>query len=217
MRNEERTAIRAGQAQQISGEAATLDLPETEKKSFKFKSFFTGSAAKKGIGKFGAKNIVIVLSVLLIGAAVYVNWRLFGGAKTETPADGADPAGVTDEVKSTEAVDYFASAEVSRKQARDEAMEVLQGVVDDSASLDAAKEQALADIAAIAANIELEANIESLVKAKGFTECVAVIKGGAATITVESEGLKPNQLSQILEIVYVQAGIVPANVTINEK
>ena len=94
---------------------------------------------------------------------------------------------------------------------------MLQGVVDDKGSLDAAKEQALKDISAMAANIELEANIESLIKAKGFEECVTVINGDKATVVVKSEGLKPNQLSQILEIVYLQAGVLPANVTITEK
>ena len=69
----------------------------------------------------------------------------------------------------------------------------------------------------MAANIELEANIESLIKAKGFEECVTVINGDKATVVVKSDGLKPNQLSQILEIVYLQAGVVPANVTITEK
>ena len=77
--------------------------------------------------------------------------------------------------------------------------------------------QALKDISAMAANIELEANIESLIKAKGFEECVTVINGDKATVVVKSEGLKPNQLSQILEIVYLQAGVLPANVTITEK
>ena len=81
----------------------------------------------------------------------------------------------------------------------------------------AAKEQALADIATIAATIETEANIESLIKAKGFEECVAVINGDKANIIVKSDGLKPNELSQILEIVYLQADILPANVTISEK
>lgn len=216
MRNEERTAIRMGQAEQIAGEGV-LDLPESEEKDFKFKSIFTGDTAKKGIKKIGAKNIVIVLSVLLIGAAVYVNWQLFGAPKVNTPADPSDPAGVTDVQNPAEKVDFFASAEVTRQQARDEAMEVLQGVVDDEKALEAAKQKALEDITAMAANMELEANIESLVMAKGFDNCVAVINGDKATVTVKSEGLKPNQLSQILEIVYKQANIVPVNVTINEK
>lgn len=217
MRNEERAAMRAGMAE----ESGCLDLPETEKKEFKFKSVFSGGEG--GAKRFGIRNLVIVFSVLLIGAAVYVNWALFGGPESSDdvnanlPSDTSNAlnAGTTDE--QNEGTNYFAASQIERQRARDEAIEVLQGVVDDAASLDAAKEQALADIAAIAANIELEANIESLIKAKGFEECVAVINGDKANIIVSSEGLKPNQLSQILEIVYIQADILPANVTISEQ
>ena len=219
MRNEERAAMRAGMAE----ESGCLDLPETEKKEFKFKSVFSGGEG--GAKRFGIRNLVIVFSVLLIGAAVYVNWVLFGGPEssddvnpnlpTNTGTGDTLNAGTGDE--KNEGTNYFAASQIERQRARDEAIEVLQGVVDDAASLDAAKEQALADIAAIAANIELEANIESLIKAKGFEECVAVINGDKANIIVSSEGLKPNHLSQILEIVYIQADILPANVTISEQ
>ena len=208
MRNEERSNVKPGQAEQISGEG-TLELPETEKKNFKFKSVFAG-----GFKKFGARNLVIVLAVLLIVAAVYVNWRIFGtGDKIDEPASNPGTEAPAD----VASADYFSSAELTRKQARDEAMEVLQGVVDNNSSLEEAKKQALEDIAAMASNMELEANIEALIKAKGFNDCVAVINGDKANIVVKSEGLKPNQLSQILEIVYLQANIVPGNVTINEK
>ncbi len=220
MRNEERAAMRAG----VNEEVNVLELPETEEKEFKFKSFFMN-----GFKKFGVRNLVIVLSVLLIGAAVYVNWSLFGGADDvdgENPGDNIQ-AGTNDGEKGDstptdgktedESKNFFAASQIERQRARDEAIEVLQSVVDDATSLDVAKEQALADIAAIAATIEAEANIESLIKAKGFTECVAVINGDKANIIVKSEGLKPNQLSQILEIVYLQADILPANVSISEK
>ncbi len=222
MRNEERAAMRAGASVE---ETNILDLPETEEKEFKFKSFFAG-----GFKKFGVRNLVIVLSVLLIGAAVYVNWSLFGGTgDVGTPGD--DPSDVqaganndgkgdstpTDGKTEDESASFFAASQIERQRARDEAIEVLQSVVDDASSLDVAKEQALADIAAIAATIEAEANIESLIKAKGFAECVAVINGDKANIIVKSEGLKPNELSQILEIVYLQTDILPANVSISEK
>ena len=216
MRNEERAAMRAGMAE----ESGYLELPETEKKEFKFKSIF--SNGEGGTKKFGIRNLVIVFSVLLIGAAVYVNWVLFGGPEDSDDVNVDLPTQTGDTVnagaeKEDEGTNYFAASQIERQRARDEAIEVLQGVVDDEDSLDAAKEQALADIAAIAANIELEANIESLIKAKGFEECVAVINGDKANIIVSSEGLKPNQLSQILEIVYIQADILPANVTISEQ
>jgi len=226
MRNEERAAMRAGVAEEME-ENGVLGLPETEEKEFKFKSIFTGG--ENGLKRFGIRNIVIVLSVLLIGAAVYVNWTIFGGNdNTDTPPAGnnGDSAlvggntntGDTNGGQNTnDTVDFFAASQIERQRARDEAIEVLQSVVDDATALDSAKEQALADIAAIAANIETEANIESLIKAKGFEECVAVISGDKANIVVKSEGLRPNQLSQILEIVYLQADILPANVTISEK
>ena len=65
--------------------------------------------------------------------------------------------------------------------------------------------------------MEAESNIESLIVAKGFEECVAVIRDGSASIVVKSDGLKPAQISQINEIVYDQAGIKPVNVKIIER
>ena len=227
MRNEERAALRASATEETE-ETTVLGLPETEEKEFKFKSIFTGN--ESGAKKFGLRNIVIVLSVLLIGAAVYVNWSMFGGNQgtgdlsstggsnlVGNNTDNGGDVNANGDQAGDETVDYFAASQIERQRARDEAIEVLQSVVDDATALESAKQQALADIAAIAANIETEANIESLIKAKGFEECVAVISGDKANIVVKSEGLKPNQLSQILEIVYLQADILPANVTISEK
>ena len=225
MRNEERAALRAGETAEVEETVSVLELPETEEKEFKFKSIFTNG--ENGLKKFGIRNIVIVLSVLLIGAAVFVNWTIFSGSNgVENPENSGNSAQVGNNIQNgtnanggntNESTDFFAASQIERQRARDEAIEVLQSVVDDATSLDAAKEQALAEIAAIAANIETEANIESLIKAKGFEECVAVINGDKANIVVKSEGLRPNQLSQILEIVYLQANILPANVTISEK
>jgi stage III sporulation protein AH len=65
--------------------------------------------------------------------------------------------------------------------------------------------------------MEAEANIETLIKSKGFEQCVAVINGDAASIVVKSDGLIASQISQINEIVYEQAGISPMNITIIQK
>ena len=213
MRNEARAAMRAGTVEQMNEEMGGFDLPESDSKEFSFKSIFTSDGFKKAFGKMGMRNLVIVLSVLLIGAAVYANWRIFG---TEAPAD--NPTGNNNGVVSTDTnSEYFAASQVERQRARDEAIEVLQSVVDNAEEADAdAKAEAMQEISAIAANIELEANIESLIKATGFENCVAVINGEKASVVVSSDGLQPNELSQILEIVYTQANIIPENVTITE-
>ncbi len=226
MRNEERAAKRMGEMENTEV-STVLELPESTKQDFKFKSVFTADGFKDGVKKFGVRNLAIALSVLVIGASVYVNWALYGKGD-DTPTGGqtnvggtADGTGNVSGTGATDAgnteKDYFSAAVIERESARDEALEVLQGVVDDSTALESAKEQALKDIATIAKVIENESNIETLVKAKGFEDCVAVINGEKASVIVKSEGLKPNHLSQILEIVYLQAGILPENVTIMEK
>ncbi|MBQ9692143.1 MAG: SpoIIIAH-like family protein, partial [Clostridia bacterium] len=140
------------------------------------------------------------------------------------PAD--DQAGVTDgntEQTGTNndndnVASYFASVQISRQQARDEALEVLQLVIDSESAVESAKAEAIADVSRIADEIASEANIETLVKAKGFEDCIAVINDGNANIIVKTESaLMQNQVAQIMEIVYEQASISPENIKITEK
>ena len=175
--------------------------------------------------KVGKRNFIIAGAVLLIAAAVCINWMVFS-----TKDDGFDygtGAGMQETVPSqdvnkpadTDVSDdaYFSSIEVSRKRSRDEAIEVLQSVVDNQASTETAKSEALSEINNLAKIMEQETNIETLIIAKGFENCVAVISGDKANIVVKSESLLPAQISQINEIVYDQAGILPVNINITER
>lgn len=176
----------------------------------------------KFFSHFKRRNVIIVAVVLLLGVAVYVNYRWFYNPTDDigygqnngqsTPADANGDNGNT-------ANDYFAAADLSRQQARDEALEVLQAAVSTSGDDKEKLQNTLAQISRIAEDIENEANIETLLLAKGFTQCVAVINGDSASIIVsaDGDGLLPTQLAQISTIVYEQTGILPANVTIIEK
>lgn len=184
--------------------------------------------AKTLAGKVGRKTIIVTASITLIGVAVLLNLILMGGGdrdglKTaidlkniaETKA-GEDTPKDTDKASAI-GEDYFSTMVLSRRQARDEAMEVLQGVVDSDNAVDQMKTDAMEDMRRIADEIALEANIESLIVSKGFEQCVAVLNGDSASVIVKSDGLLPNEVSQISEIVYEQAGVLPANLNIIEK
>ena len=176
--------------------------------------------------RIGKKNLIICGAVLLTAVAVGVNLVIYNADKNSgfdyDQSAGMD-AGVMDTSKDTSADttsasdSYFSSVQVNRQRTRDEAIEVLQAVVDNQASTETAKNEALAQISKLADVMEAEANIESLIVAKGFDECVAVISDGAVSIVVRSEGLIPAQISQINEIVYEQSGIEPVNVKIIER
>ena len=173
--------------------------------------------------KIGKRNIIIACAVLLIGAAVLMNWILFAGANKEDGYDGYDqPSGnISDNVgednTATDANAYFSATQVSRQRARDEALEVLQAVVENVDATEAMKNEALAEIAVIADEIQKEANIESLITAKGFEACVAVINDDTASIVVKADDLQPAQIAQINAIVYEKAGILPSGITIIRK
>lgn len=174
--------------------------------------------------KIGKRNIIIACAVLLIGAAVWLNWLLFAGDNTDKDGyDGYDkPSGnITENLDNKNPEDsantYFSATLVSRQKARDEALEVLQAVVDNVDASEASRAEALAEIATIADEIQKEANIESLITAKGFAQCVAVLNGDTASIVVSADTLQPAQIAQINAIVYEQTGIKPIGITIINK
>ncbi len=175
-----------------------------------------GFSRVKGVAKkIGMRNLVVLSSLVLIGAAVILNFVFFGNSQPIVGDGDALGTGIGESDDANEA--YFASAQLSRKQTRDQAIAVLQTVVESASADTTAKEQASADISRIVAEMEAEANIETLIKSKGFEECIAVIGEGSASIIVRSDGLLPNELSQIKEIVYEEAGIDPVGIKIIEQ
>ncbi|MBO5652676.1 MAG: SpoIIIAH-like family protein [Clostridia bacterium] len=169
------------------------------------------------LAKIGRRNGLILCAVLLIGAAVVLNYVFFYGDDGKVDY-GSGNMGEADGAlnETTDGKDaYFASASLSREQARDEALAVLQTILAEETATEETKAQALADISRIASEIEKEAAVEALVIAKGFEDCIAVLNGDSASIVVKCEGeVQAGQVAQISEIVYEQAGILPANVKI---
>lgn len=174
------------------------------------------NAVKGFFAKIGKRNALIALAVLLIAGAVYLNTQLL----LDNSGDGfdyKDPSDTTASGSNQTVTDYFATSVVSRERTRDEAMEVLQNIIDDASSDETTKAQARKDMATIAAAMENEAKVETLILSKGFEQCVAVISGDKINIIVKSDGLLASDIATINDIVYSQTGIIPANTVIIEK
>lgn len=169
----------------------------------------------KNFWKPDKKKIMIASSVLLIGAAIYLNYVFFLGDSAAVSAEKNYENTQVNE--KNEGSDYFAQAVLDRQKSRDEALEVLQLVVDNEDALAESKDSALKQMSQIADDMQKESNIESLIVSKGFEECVAVISEGKCNVVVKSDTLQANEISQIKEIVYEQASIHPIDVKIIEK
>lgn len=85
------------------------------------------------------------------------------------------------------AAEKLSDARMTRQTARDEAVEMLEDILNDAEADSAVKEAAVSEASAIAQNILKETNIESLVAAKGFSECVAYINDNTCTIVVNGD------------------------------
>ena len=129
-----------------------------------------------------------------LGAAQLVNNNY-----VETVSDGAEStAGEVSEpdAEATQgeaseaaapAAGKLSGARMTRQTARDEAVEMLEDILNDAEADSAVKEAAVSEASAIAQNILKETNIESLVAAKGFSECVAYINDSTCTIVVNGD------------------------------
>ncbi len=179
----------------------------------------------------GTKAFVTVGCVMLVCVAVLISTlvngrditptdngenRVLGNTllvDTNTPLENPDSdANATPE----DGEDFFAMAILNRTQVRDNALDVLREIADNPDTLPDAKEEALSSIAAIADEMSAEANIETLIEAKGISQCVAVISGDNCSVIVNTEGLIADELTQITDIVYEQTGIPVANITVVE-
>ena len=184
------------------------------------------------------RHIILAALVVALGAAVYINWQFTdnqalqstgaldneqlgqaqyvnGSVSSYTPT--ATESAVTSSLSQSANSAYFTEARMNRQKARDEAVELLNKVVEDTSATEDVKKEAANTAAQIAKNIEAEAKIESLIKAKNFADCVAFIDNGKANIVVSSpQGLLESDTLTINEIVKGQTDIPFKDITIVE-
>ena len=176
---------------------------------------------KKFFSSKMTKSLAVFLAVVLIGVAVYANYRIFydptgsmGYGDNNMDAGGGDTATGSG---ADEGEDYFSQTVLNRQQSRDEAIDVLKLVSESDEATEEAKAEASEKLAKIALDIQNEANIETLVKAKGFEDCVAVISDGSVSVIVGAEELQAAEAAQIFAIVYETTGVSPENISIINK
>ena len=150
------------------------------------------------------KNLVAAAVLVTVCAGIYVNWLYTEQANVASLSD--DVAAITEgEEVSTTASDYFAAVRLSRQQARDNAFNMLQEVMTYSET-DKAAESAV-DLEDIVQTALSEAQIESLIIAKGYQDCVAYMtsEGISVAVSAPDGGLKSEDVAVIADVVMGQS------------
>ena len=164
--------------------------------------------------KIWKKNLVVSAILLTVCGGIYVNW-MYGQDQavsdlTETlDSDkilSADQLVMADDiVDDNTMVDYFAAVRLSRQEARDSAVSLLQEAMAYGDEANSASSSELEDIVNTAL---CEAQIESLVIAKGYSDCVTYIADNAVSVAVAAPegGLQQPDVAVISDIVVTQYG-----------
>lgn len=165
--------------------------------------------------KIWKKNLVVTAVLLTVCGGIYVNW-MYG--QDQTVADltdtldsdkilSADTLVMADDTEnsSNTMVDYFAAVRLSRQEARDSAVSLLQEAM---AYGDESNTQSATELEEIVNTALCEAQIESLVIAKGYSDCVTYIADNAVSVAVASPegGLQQPDVAVISDIVVAQSG-----------
>ena len=165
------------------------------------------------------KNLVAVAVLLVVCVGIYANWLYTEDATAANLTDtlnedkimSADLLVVNDNTLSlddttTTINDYFAAVRLSRQEARDSEVSLLQEAMsynDDDAAAAQTKEQ----LEHIVQTALCEAQIESLIIAKGYSDCVAYIndKGISVAVSTPEGGLNQSDVAVIADIVMTQS------------
>ena len=195
--------------------------------------------------KLWKRNAVVAAIVLFVCVAVYLNWSynqesqdtgkvlgqaalvggqssdpLLAGASASPQVSGQDQQG--GETQTAGEADtgsgYFDQARLNRQQARDSALTILQQTVTSQDSDQAMKDEAGQAIQTLANYTVSEAQIENLVTAKGYTDCVAFLGDKSASVVVSAQegGLTDADIAKISEIVMDETGLEASQIKIVE-
>ncbi len=165
---------------------------------------------------FGKAQLALILMVLALGTAVWLNMhysskKYLGEATYVSDNKSASAVQTAAKVKQTDA---FSQARTNRQKAYDTAADLVRDTLDKSNLTDAEKADAVKRISAMAGRLEKENNVETLLKAKGFSDAVAVIGENSVSLVVRSEGLTTAQTLQIQDIVVAETQVPLGNIKI---
>lgn len=165
--------------------------------------------------KIWKKNLVAAAILVTVCGGIYVNWLYSEDQATMDLTDTLDAEkllssdmlvmsgdDVTQDAPTNTVEDYFAAVRLSRQAARDSALSLIQEAMayDDTNSSGNQLEQ-------IVQTALTEAQIESLVIAKGYVDCVAYISSEGISIAVAAPegGMDNEDVAVIADIVLSQS------------
>ena len=167
--------------------------------------------------KRGKTQIALAVMVVALAAAIGLNMKYSADqeAKTDTSSKylgQAEYVNAEVDIEDSEA-DYFKNLRNDRKKARNEALDILEETLNNTNLSEAERKIALEKVNALTLAGDREAAIETVLKAKGFKNVVAVV--GEKDVNVIIDGTDDaTKIAQIQDAVLSQKAFTSADIKI---
>lgn len=164
--------------------------------------------------KLWKRNAVVAAILVFVCAAIFFNGRYTSEMEKNSKVLGQSTlvdatSGETTEVSASAEGDYFAAARLTRQQARDSALSLLQEARDNENVDEAVVTEAAQSIQTLAGYTLTEAQIENMVTAKGYADCVVFMseEGVSVVVSTPDDGLQTEDVARITDIVKDETGL----------
>ena len=168
------------------------------------------------------RNITMMAVLMFVCAAVALNWSYnnrWGNPSAEmVSAEDSALAEANSEYGQTDISGYFAEARLTRQVSRDEALQLLQTAASAETASQETIDSAMNAISAMATCSMQESQIENLLLAKEFADCVVYIGNDAVTVAVPAplEGLSEEAIARITDVICTETDYEPSQLNIIE-
>ena len=174
------------------------------------------------------RNITMIAVLVFVCAAVALNWSYNNrwghpdsemvSAEDSAMLDAAAADADAAPAEESTASGYFAEARLTRQVSRDEALELLQTAATAETASQETIDSAMNAISVMATNSMQESQIENLLIAKEFADCVVYIGNDTVTVAVPApeEGLSEDAVARITEIICSETPYQAAQLSIIE-
>lgn len=156
---------------------------------------------KKGSDKTSVRGKQLLVGGLVLLVAISGYYR-FGVNKTSGNKNASTEEKTVEVMSSAaEKEDYFTAAKRERDNSRSEAEEMLEKIAQDEEATADSKADAREKIKEAAENVKTEGEVESLIKSKGYEDCIVIIDDSEIRIVVSADKLDEEKAAQIKNIV----------------
>lgn len=169
------------------------------------------------------KEVVAAALVVLIGVAGYLNWsyqdtiRVTDGSeyvRTGKTLGEAQLVSKNEPSSSDTGEGYFEQARKNREESRQKSLDILNQTASNETFDEKTRSEAQKTILAVAQNVEHEASIENIIKAKGYENATVYIDGEKVEIIVKKDGFTEEDAAKLSDIATEQLGISPSDIKI---